>query len=234
LQVWLNPRYSDNLTTDGLFKIMNNCANWSVPRRLLILITFVLCLAGLNPWLLHSAETKVFNGHDLSGWQVPDPNPFWRVVDGVLVGENDAAMKGHVLYTQKSYKDFVFETDARWNGEIDSGIMLRQPELQLQIGISRSLKKDMTCSFYTNAKEKYPEAGRAVNLEKYLKPGDWNRIRLQAKGDTFTTWLNGKKVVTYKDSRYLNPYAIGLQIHPGLKMKIEFRNIRIKDLDAHQ
>ena len=172
----------------------------------------------------------IFNGTDLTGWQVPDPNPFWKVVDGVLIGESDAAMKGHVLYTQKSFKDFILETEARWNGEIDSGIMLRHPELQLQIGISRSLKKDMTCSFYTNGKEKYPEAGQAKDLEKYLKPGEWNKIRLEARGDTFTVWLNGQKVVTYTDPRFPDAYPIGLQIHPGLKMKIEFRNIRLKNL----
>jgi hypothetical protein len=185
----------------------------------------------------HAADSDelepIFNGKDLSGWQVPEPNPFWRVVDGVLVGENDAAMKGHVLYTKKPYLDFVFETEARWTGEIDSGIMLRRPELQVQIGISRSLKKDMTCSFYTNGQEKYPEAGQAKNLEKYLKPGDWNRIRLQAKGDTFVVWLNGEKVVEYKDARFPNAYPIGLQIHPGLKMKVEFRNIRLKELSGH-
>ncbi len=183
----------------------------------------------------HAADSDdlqpIFNGHDLTGWQVPDPNPFWTVKDGVLVGENDAPMKGHVLYTKQAYKDFIFETEARWTGEIDSGVMLRQPELQLQIGISRSLKRDMTCSFYTNGKEKYPEAGQAKDLAKYLKPGDWNKIRLQAKGATFTAWLNGEKVVEYTDARYPNPFAIGLQIHPGLKMKIEFRNIRLKDLN---
>jgi hypothetical protein len=172
----------------------------------------------------------IFNGHDLTGWQAPEPNPFWTVRDGVLVGENDAALKGDVLYTKQSYKDFIIELEARWTGEIDSGIMLRKPELQLQIGVSRSLKRDMTCSFYTNGKEKYPEAGQAKDLAKYLKPGEWNKIRLQAKGETFTAWLNDQKVVEYTDARYPDASAIGLQIHPGLKMKIEFRNIRLKDL----
>ncbi|HLH53675.1 MAG TPA: DUF1080 domain-containing protein [Verrucomicrobiae bacterium] len=196
-------------------------------------------LAGLNfvscsPPARASEESglaPIFNGKDLSGWQVPDPNPFWRVEDGILVGENDAAKKGHVLYTTKAYKNFIIELEARWSVEIDSGIMLRQPELQMQIGISRSLKTDMTCSFYTNGKEKYPEPGRAKNLEKFLKPGDWNKIRLEAKGDHFTVWLNGEKVTDYKDVRYPNPYAIGLQIHPGLVMKIEFRNIKLRELE---
>jgi hypothetical protein len=207
----------------------------SVAGRFTNVLPLVLILAVFATRQAMSAETDnlkpIFNGKDLTGWQVPDPNPFWRVVDGVLIGENDAAKKGDVLYTTKAYKDFIIELEARWTGEIDSGIMLRKPELQLQIGISRSLKKDMTCSFYTNSKEKYPEAGQAKDLEKFLKPGDWNKIRLQAQGDTFTAWLNGQKMVEYKDSRYPNAFQIGLQIHPGLVMKIEFRNIRLKDLD---
>ena len=215
---------------------MSACAHSKLISRFCLLVFSGFGLALAWPIAAASAEQSdwvpLLNGKDLAGWQVPNPNPFWRVVDGVLIGENDAAKKGHVLYTQKAYKDFIIEMEARWNGEIDSGIMLRQPELQLQIGISRSLKKDMTCSFYTNGKEKYPEAGQAKNLEKFLKPGDWNKIRLQAQGDTFTAWLNGEKLVEYRDSRFPNPYPIGLQIHPGLVMKIEFRNIRLKDLDA--
>jgi hypothetical protein len=31
----------------------------------------------------------IFTGTNLAGWRVPDPNPFWRVEDGVLIGEND-------------------------------------------------------------------------------------------------------------------------------------------------
>lgn len=213
-------------------QLRNHLLSFSIAISILGACLGPVLLGAASVGAAESGELKpIFNGKDLTGWQAPNPNPFWRVVDGVLIGENDAAMKGHVLYTDKAYKDFVFETEARWTGEIDSGIMLRKPELQLQIGISRSLKKDMTCSFYTNGKEKYPEAGQAKELNKYLKPGDWNKIRLEAKGDVFTAWLNGHQVVQYTDPRFSEPYAIGLQVHPGLKMKIEFRNIRLKDLD---
>ncbi len=176
------------------------------------------------------ALPPIFTGKDLSGWAVPDPNPYWKAEDGVLVGESDQKRTGNVLYTQKSYKDFVLETEVRWTGEIDSGIMLRKPELQLQIGISRSLKRDMTCSFYTGGKEGYPPAGRAKDVDRLLKVGDWNRIRLEAKGDTFTAWLNGEQVVQYTNPKYSQPAPIGLQIHPGLKMKVEYRNIRLREL----
>jgi hypothetical protein len=173
----------------------------------------------------------IFNGKDLAGWKVPAPNPFWKVVDGVIVGENDEAQKGSMLWTEQSYRDFVIECEARWSGEIDSGIMLRQPELQLQIGVSRSLKKDMTGSFYTGGQDKYPEAGRAKNVDKLLQPGAWNKIRLEARGDKFTVWLNGEQVGQYVNAKYAGAAPLGLQIHPKLKMKVEFRNLRAKALD---
>ncbi len=173
----------------------------------------------------------IFNEKDFTGWIVPEPNPFWKVADGVIVGENDEAKKGSMLWTEKSYGDFVIECEARWSGEIDSGIMLRKPELQLQMGVSRSLKRDLTGSFYIGGTDKYPEAGQAKNLAKHFKPGDWNHYRLEAKGDTFTVWLNGMQVVKYTNAKYAGAGPIGLQIHPGLAMKVEFRNLRAKALD---
>lgn len=170
---------------------------------------------------------SIFNGRDLAGWKVPDPNPFWKAVDGVLVGENNPELKGSMLFTEADYGDVVFETEARWTGEIDSGVMMRKPAVQVQIGVSRSLKRDMTCSFYVG---KYPEEAQAKEAGRLLKPGDWNRIRVEARGTTFTVWLNGEKVSQFSDPKYAAPGPIGLQIHGGLKMKIEFRNLRAKPL----
>lgn len=170
---------------------------------------------------------SIFNGRDLAGWKVPDPNPFWKAADGVLVGENNPELKGSMLFTGADYGDVVFETEARWTGEIDSGVMMRKPAVQVQIGVSRSLKRDMTCSFYVG---KYPEEAQAKEAGRLLKPGDWNRIRVEARGTTFTVWLNGEKVSQFSDPKYAAPGPIGLQIHGGLKMKIEFRNVRAKPL----
>ncbi|MGI9178004.1 MAG: 3-keto-disaccharide hydrolase [Pirellulales bacterium] len=163
----------------------------------------------------------IFNGQDLSGW-TPAAGEFWRVEDGVLVGENNANLDGSMLHTERSYGDVVVEADVRFTGEIDSGIMLRKPEIQVQIGVSRSLKRDMTCSFYNG---KYPEEARAARALELLKPADWNRIRVEAKGDTFTVWLNGEQVSRYTNAKYSEAAPIGLQIHKGLPMKVEFRNI---------
>lgn len=169
---------------------------------------------------------SIFNGTDLAGWKVVG-EPCWTVVDGAIVGQNNADKKGSMLYTEALYGDAVIEGEVRFMGEIDSGIMLRKPELQVQIGVSRSLKKDMTCSFYTGS---YPEEARAPKAAELLKPGEWNRIRVEAKGDTFTVWLNGEHVSRYTSDKYREAGPIGLQIHDGLVMKVEFRDLRAKAL----
>jgi hypothetical protein len=169
-----------------------------------------------------SSLPPIFNGRDLTGWQVP-AEPYWQVTDGVLVGQSDERKKGSMLYTEQAYGDVIVEGEVRFTGDIDSGIMVRKPELQLQIGVSRSLKRDMTCSFYTG---KYPEEARAPRAAELLKAGEWNRIRLEAKGNTFTVWLNGEQVSQYENEKYAEPAPIGLQIHAGVVMKVEFRDLR--------
>ena len=207
------------------------------PRPSASLFYLLLCFAALA-LIPRSAAAQalpegfqvLFNGRDLTGWKVPQPNPFWKASDGVLVGENDEKLKGSMLYTEKSYQNFVLEAEARWKGDIDSGFMFRTPELQLQIGISRSLKVDMTGSFYTGGAEKYPVAGRAKGLEKVLKPGEWNKFKIEAVGKVFKVWLNGEKITEYEDPNYKEAGPIGLQIHPGVVMKVEFRNLILKPL----
>jgi hypothetical protein len=179
--------------------------------------------------------TPLFDGKDLSSFKLEaDSRTFWRVENGVLVGENDAALKGNYLWTQKEYADFVIEFDVRWTSTtprgIDTGIEMRKPKIQLQLGVSSSLKVDMTGSFYTG---RYPEEGQAREVKKLMKPeGEWNTFRIQAKGNVFTCWIDGVKASEYIDTaaRFSGAAPLGLQIHNGVVMKCEYRNIKIAEL----
>ena len=172
---------------------------------------------------------SLFDGKDLSNFKSEDAAEFWRIEGDVLVGENNAKLKEHYLWTVKEYGDFILEFDARWKGTtkrgVDTGIEMRKPKLQLQLGISGSLRVDMTGSFYTRG---YPESGQAKKAKELMNPeGEWNTFRIQAKGNTFTCWINGKKASEYTDPKFAGAAPLGLQIHGGVKMKCEFRNIRI-------
>ena len=185
----------------------------------------------------HAAEPQfapLFNGKDLAGFKSEGAAEFWRVENGVLIGENNAEKKGHYLWTEREYGDFVIEFDVRWKGVpprgVDTGLEMRKPNIQLQLGVSGSLKVDMSGSFYVG-KAGYPEVGQAKEAKKLMKPeGEWNTFRIQAKGDTFTCWINGQKASEYTDAKFSGTAPLGLQIHPGVEMKCEYRNIRLAPL----
>ena len=199
--------------------ILRSCRLCTIVSVLLACSSIGRTLAELPP----TAELPaIFNGHDLTGWKIVGA-PYWTVTDGAIVGQSDERKQGSMLFTDRAFGDVVVEGEVRFSGEIDSGIMVRKPELQVQIGVSRSLKKDMTCSFYNGT---YPEEARAPKAASLLKPGEWNRIRIEAKGDTFTVWLNGEQVSQYTSPKYGEPAPIGLQIHSGVLMKVEFRDLR--------
>ena len=59
----------------------------------------------------------------------------------------------------------------------------------------------------------------------------WHTYILDVRGDRFVATLDGTKVLDGKDSRIKSGY-IGLQHHKD--MKIEFRNIQLKDLGGNK
>ena len=181
----------------------------------------------LFPALAAAAPEKVFNGTGLEGWKIQGA-AYWSVADGVLKGESDDKKQNSVLWTEKNYKDFAVELDFRFSGDIDSGIFLRHENDQIQIGTSRSLKRDLTASPYIGSKRGYPQ--EASGVKELLKPDDWNHMKIVAKGNTYTVSLNGKQVIEYVSDTAKESGPVGLQIHPGVKMKIEFKNVTVEGL----
>ncbi len=202
------------------------------PLALTLILSFIATLT--SP----ADEPKLqplFNGKDLTGFKAEESTGFWRVEKEILIGENDVTKKGNYLWTEKEYGDFVIEFDVRWKTTtergVDTGIEMRKPKIQLQLGVSGSLKVDMTGCFYTGGKPAYPEAGQAKEAKTLLKPeGEWNTFRIQAKGDTFTCWINGQKASEYTDPKFSGAAPLGLQIHPGVEMKVEYCNVKIAEL----
>lgn len=186
-----------------------------------------LVLVSLSTLLAHAKPEPLFDGKSLDGWRV-DGAAYWTVKDGVLVGKSDEAKKGSILWTQKEFGDFVYETEFRFNGVTDSGVFLRHLDDQIQIGISGSLKRDMTGSPYIGTKRKYPV--EAEGVAALLKEGVWNKFKITAKGSLYTVELNGKKVLEYTSDTAIAKGPIGLQVHANLLMTIEYRNMTVTPL----
>lgn len=192
----------------------------------------IMALLSLAPFFQGQAQEvkmkSIFNGKDLKGWEVPKDNIWWAVNDGNLSAKSDPNKTGSILWTKKEYSDFVLEGDfLMGEGVVDSGFFLRSEKDQIQIGISGSLKRDMTGSPYIPGKA-YPV--EAEGVKEILKLDDWNTMKIKLVGETYTVWLNGKEVMKYTSENMPEKGPIGLQLHPNNEMSIAFRNIKIGEI----
>lgn len=174
----------------------------------------------------------IFDGSNLNHWQVPDGNVWWSIKEGSLWAESDSEQKGSILWTKRSYTDYIVQVDFKFGkGTIDSGIFMRgddEKNPQIQIGESGSLKRDMTASPYV-PKSGYPV--EAEGIKELLKTDGWNTIKAKAVGNKYTAWLNGVEVMNYTlENANLNG-PIGIQLHPGRNMTIQFRDIKVAELE---
>ncbi|HPC61139.1 MAG TPA: DUF1080 domain-containing protein [Verrucomicrobiota bacterium] len=73
---------------------------------------------------------------------------------------------------------------------------------------------------------------------KVSKPGEWNHYRIEARGASIKTWLNGQLRATINDNMTPRGF-IALQVHSVGKdaskenLKVQFRNIRLKELPGN-
>jgi hypothetical protein len=69
---------------------------------------------------------------------------------------------------------------------------------------------------------------------KAFKQGQWNQGRIECRGDSIKTWINGVAATDFKDS-LTSAGLIALQVHgigkkgkPG--QEVRWRNLRLKEL----
>jgi hypothetical protein len=73
----------------------------------------------------------------------------------------------------------------------------------------------------------------ADSLNKFIKTGDWNECHLIVKGNRLQHYVNGVLMSDVTDNDTLNRKLsgrLGVQVHVGPPMKIEYRNFRLKQL----
>ena len=174
---------------------------------------------------------SIFTGKDLSGWEAPKGNDevgWYTAEKGVLSIQNGPKQKGSILWSKKQYRNFVMEFEFKFGkGVVDTGIHIRNGKEQIQLGISGSLKRDMTGSPYIAGKG-YPVEAKGV--KDLLKAKDWNKMKIKAVGGQYTVWLQGKQVVTYNSSSAIEKGPVGIQLHGKRVMSAQFRNLRLAEL----
>ena len=202
--------------------------------------------------------TSLFNGKDLTGWVYGrrgdaenKSGKGYQVENGVIYSTKD---DGGNLYTKKEYSDFVLRFDVRLTENANNGIGIRAPLEgdSAYVGMEIQVLDD-SGSQYTNLRP-YQYHGSIYGMvgpkRGFQKPvGEWNSEEITAKGRQITVKLNGTTIVDaslddVKDEEMLKAHRdlskpegsrgiantkghIGFLGHGA---RVEFRNIRIKEL----
>jgi hypothetical protein len=186
----------------------------------------------LTPFLLKSQSVSLFNGKDLSGWEIYGTEK-WYVEDGLLICESGPDAEYGYLGTKKTYKDFELTLEFKQQADGNSGVFFRSYIEGTKI---TGWQAEVAPPGH-NTGGIYESYGRGWLIkpdpekDKALKMGDWNTMKIKAVGDKVTTWLNGQMMIEFEDPKIGEAEgSIALQIHSGGGIKVLWRNINIKEL----
>src|SRR5947208_1980185 len=77
--------------------------------------------------------------------------------------------------------------------------------------------------------------GKSEDLQAAIKKEDWNDYRIIAKGNHLQHFINGKQTVDVTDDceeKRAMKGVLGLQLHAGQPMTVEFKNLRLKEMSS--
>ncbi len=182
--------------------------------------------------VIFAQSEPIFNGKDLSGWTIYGTE-LWYVEDGLLVCESGPDKEYGYLGTEKEYGDFELTVEFKQGADGNSGVFFRSSIEGTKIAgwqVEVAPPGSNTGGIY----ESY---GRGwliqpdPELDKFLKFGDWNTMKIRVDGDLVETWLNGQKMIELRDEKIgAATGIIALQIHSGGGIKVLWRNLNIQKL----
>jgi hypothetical protein len=207
-------------------------------------------------------KVELFNGKDLTGWTKRGGNAQYRVEDREIVGRSAPNTTNTFLCTDKEFGDFEIELDFKIDPKqniANSGVQVRshsRPEgdqervYGYQVEIDTKKDRPWTGGIYFEGGSKDEkgewirkgqwlndlEKNKAAQKERHL--GEWNHLKIVAKGHRIQTWVNGVPAAdfTEKDEKAFSPKGfIALQVHAVGKLtdsrEVRFKNIKLTTLD---
>lgn len=176
---------------------------------------------------------SIFNGKNLDGWVVHGTEK-WYVQNGLLICESGPDKQYGYLSTEKDYYNFEMTADFLQEADGNSGIFFRSTFDGTKVSgwqVEVAPPNHDTGGIY----ESYGR-GWLVQIpdekENILKMGQWNTMKIRAVDGHITTWLNGIKMVDINDEKIAEGKgAIALQIHSGGGIKVQWKNLKVKELN---
>jgi hypothetical protein len=199
---------------------------------------------------------SLFNGKDLSGWNVKckpgdKDKEFWSVEGGTILADSIGTKKHDYIWlvTKKEYSDYML----RLHFQADEAGWLDGPQIDInppgpwRTGMIWDETRGVQHWLYPKVpKGKWVDKSMAnTDLVFYYsdeEPG-WNELEITAVGTRLSASLNGVTIMEYDGEGILNDNIhkgrnvglnghIALQIHTNDELKIRFKDIYIKDLSG--
>jgi len=184
---------------------------------------------------LEEGFVPLFDGRTLDGWE--GDKKLWKAEDGMIVGDSPGIKQNEFVATKKSYADFELRLDFRLKkGEGNSGVQFRSKRVEGKSEVS-GYQADIGEAYwgclYDESRRNKILVQAPPELEKSLHKEGWNQYVIRARGEAITLTLNGVKTVDYRemDDSIAREGIIALQVHAGGPLRVEFRNLRIKELE---
>lgn len=221
-------------------------------------LSFALAALSLLTLTARSEEgfVSLFDGKTLAGWEQHSGTAEYRVEDGAIVGKTVANTGNSFLCTAKKYGDFIVELEFKVDPSMNSGIQFRSnfyPQ-DTEVEVAGKKKKvpadrvhgyqfeiDPSARAFTGGVYDEGRRGWLFDLKeneaarKAFKQGEWNQARIECRGESIKTFINGVPAADFTDSVTAEG-VIALQVHgigkktEALGKEVMWRNIRIKEL----
>ena len=186
-----------------------------------------------SPWI------SLFDGKTLNGWVQRGGSAHYQVKDGAIVGQSVPNTKNSFLCTQRRYGDFILELEFKVDAELNSGVQVRgqSPNDRIdrvhgyQVEIDPDVKRgrNWTGGLYDEGRRGWlADLSGNDAARKAFRPGEWNRMRVEARGDWMKTWINDVPAAELVDAKDLDGF-IALQVHGVGDLK-EPREVRWKNI----
>ncbi|HMJ69359.1 MAG TPA: DUF1080 domain-containing protein [Cyclobacteriaceae bacterium] len=177
-------------------------------------------------------EEVLFNGKDITGWTVYGTEK-WYVDKGDLICESGPDKQYGYFATNKSYKDFELTLEFKQETNGNSGVFFHSSIEGTRV---TGWQAEVAPANHDTGGI-YESYGRewlikpTADKQKFLKEGEWNKMKIRVKGNEVTTWLNGEQMITLTDEKIGSITGkIALQIHDGGGVKVRWRNIKVVTL----
>lgn len=203
-------------------------------RNLLFLLLMVSSLSGFS----QEKWEMLFNGKNLKGWTKLNGTAEYVVKDGIITGISKMNTPNSFLATKKMYADFILELEYKLDDGLNSGVQFRSNSLKDYMdGRVHGYQFEFDASPRAWSGGIYDEARRGwlyaldknPAAKKAYKPGEWNKVRIEAIGNSIRTWLNDVHCANVLDNMTPSGF-IALQVHAIGKAELEGKTIQWKNI----